>query len=62
MHRDFASSPVIAATLIVAITIILAVLVHLIFKMLSLDYSFTPVPAIFAFAFIENTDEITKNG
>ena len=60
MHRDYALSPVIATTLMVAITIILvAIIAAMIFFLPSVQYFFAPFPAIFTITSIESTDEIT---
>jgi FlaG/FlaF family flagellin (archaellin) len=61
MQRDSAMSPVMATTLLVAITIILvAVVAAMLLTMPLLQYSFAPIPAIFTITSIESTDEITQ--
>jgi len=61
MQRDSAMSPVMATTLLVAITIILvAVVAAMLLTMPLLQFSFAPIPTIFAITSIESTDEITK--
>lgn len=54
-----ATSQTIGSILMVAITIVLAVLVLLLFHLPSLDFDMTPVPQIFIITSIENKDEIT---
>ena len=60
MQRDSATSPPMGNILMLVITIILAAIVAaLIFFLPPIQYSVTPIPAIFTITSIESTDEIT---
>jgi FlaG/FlaF family flagellin (archaellin) len=61
LQRDSAMSPVMATTLLVAITIILAAIIAaMLLYWPLLQFFSTPVPAIFTITNIDSTDEITK--
>jgi len=61
MHREPAVSHTTGTILMVIVTIILfAIIAAILLSMPSLQYSFTPIPAIFTITLIESTDEITK--
>lgn len=57
--RTDGTSQTIGSILVVAITIVLALLVLLLFHIPALDYELTPIPAIFTITNILHDDEIT---
>jgi hypothetical protein len=58
--RSDAISPAIGTILLVAITIILALFILLLFWIPPLTFDFSPVPSIIVITTIQNTDEITN--